>query len=398
MTPEAFQACLASRLPDHLASLRRAVLLNSFTTNAAGVDAVGELTAELFAPLGFAAEFVASDNPAFGRHLFLSRPGRSGQWVAFVSHLDTVFPPEEEVANDFRWREDERNVYGPGVADIKGGTVVALMALEALRAVAPNVFDQFGWLVALDSCEEQMTDDFASKCRARLPKGETAAVLVMECGADNERNRLVVMRKGMANFRVAVTGGAAHSGTGFWHGKNAIVEAAALVPRLSALSDRGRELTVNVGVVRGGTVTNRVPHECVLEGELRAFDPAILREAMGEIGRVVADFPAARLTFGDEMAPWPENDGSNSLLAAYQRAGERLGLRVELERRGGLSDGNLLWSHAPTIDGLGPSGGCCHCSQRGEDGRGQEYAVKASFVRKAALTALMLAALAESSC
>ena len=58
------------------------------------------------------------------------------------------------------------------------------------------------------------------------------------------------------------------------------------------------------------------------------------------------------------------------------------------ERRGGLSDGNLLWSHAPTIDGLGPIGGCAHCSQRGEDGRGQEFAVKLSFVLEAMLTAL----------
>jgi glutamate carboxypeptidase len=69
-------------------------------------------------------------------------------------------------------------------------------------------------------------------------------------------------------------------------------------------------------------------------------------------------------------------------------------MRVVPERRGGLSDGNLLWSHAPTIDGLGPIGGCAHCSQRGEDGRGQEDAVKLSFVRKAMLTALVLGAMA----
>jgi glutamate carboxypeptidase len=394
MNADALLAHLTSGLPQYLDALRRTVEVNSFTANAAGVDAVGQLTAELFAPLGFATEYVPADNPAFGRHLFLSRGGSSGRRVALVSHLDTVFPPAEEVAHDFRWRQDERNVYGPGVADIKGGTIVALMALNALKAIAPSAFDHFGWLVALDSHEEQMTDDFASKCRARLPQDETAAILVMECGADNERHRLVVMRKGMANFRVAVSGRAAHSGTGYWHGKNAIVEAAALLPRLAAVSDKGRALTVNVGTVRGGTVTNRVPHECVAEGEVRAFDPLVLREGMDELQRIVASCPPAQLTFTGQLPPWPENGGSNSLLAAYQGAGERLGLGVELERRGGLSDGNLLWPHAPTIDGLGPSGGCVHCSQRGEDGRGQEYAVKATFARKAALTALVLAELA----
>ena len=85
MTPEAFETYLASRLGDHLDGLRRMVQINSFTPNAAGVNAVGALTAELFAPLGFAAEFVPSDNPSFGRHLFLSRPGTSGRVMLIAS-------------------------------------------------------------------------------------------------------------------------------------------------------------------------------------------------------------------------------------------------------------------------------------------------------------------------
>lgn len=389
MTAARFLDYLTPRLPRHLDALRRMVSVNSFTPNAAGVNAVGALTAELFAPLGFAAEFVQAENPAFGRHLFLTRPGTSGREAAFVSHLDTVFPAEEEAAHDFAWREDEGYVSGPGVADIKGGTVVAYMALEALKEVSHEVFDRYSWTVALDACEEQMDGDFAARLRARLPAGRTAAVLVMECGGE-KRERLVVARKGMANFRVVVTGRAAHSGTGFWHGRNAIVEAAGLVPLLAGISDRGRDLTVNVGTVRGGTVTNRVPHECVIEGELRAFDPGVLREAMRKVREVVAGFPA-EVAFVGELPPWPVNDGSLGLLSAYQRVGGTLGMRIEEEHRGGLSDGNLLWSHAPTIDGLGPAGGCCHCSRRGEDGRGQEYAVKGSFARKAALTAAVLA-------
>jgi hypothetical protein len=112
-----------------------------------------------------------------------------------------------------------------------------------------------------------------------------------------------------------------------------------------------------------------------------------LRQAVGE-------HPAAALTVTRQTPGWPVNDASASLLEAFRRAGGALGLSVEPEHRAGLSDGNFLWPHAPTIDGLGPSGGCVHCSQRGEDGRGQEYAVKSTFARKAALTALALAELA----
>jgi glutamate carboxypeptidase len=389
------QSYLESRLPDYLGLLERLTAVNSFTTNAAGVEAAAEVAREAFAGLGFAAEW-APAGPGLGRHLFLHRPGAGGRHVAFVSHSDTVFPPEEEAREDFVFRREGDRLTGPGTADIKGGTVVALMVLDALRAVRPRVFDAFSWLVALDACEEQMTPAFARLCRDRLPAGQTAAILVMECGKDDPEGRcpLVVCRKGMVNFRVVVSGKAAHSGTGFWRGRNAILDAARLALALAEVSDRDRHLTVNVGVVQGGTVTNRVPHECVLSGEVRAFSPEVLAEAVGRLRALVEAHPSARADFTDELSPWGENAGSRSLLEVWQRAGAALGVVVEPEWRGGLSDGNLLWSHAPTLDGLGPAGGNCHCSQKGPDGRGQEYAVASSFVRKALLTAEALAGLA----
>ena len=106
MLADLLLAHLRSRLPAALDLLRRMVEINSFTANAAGIDTVAAVTAEAFAPLGFRAEFVPADNPAFGRHLFLNRPGPSARHVALVSHLNTVFPPEEEVAEDFRWRRE----------------------------------------------------------------------------------------------------------------------------------------------------------------------------------------------------------------------------------------------------------------------------------------------------
>ncbi len=86
----------------YLDLLRQMVSINSFTANAAGVNAVGDLTAAAFTDLGFAAEKVQSANPAYGRHLVLTRPAKcpSGETpkIGLVSHLDTVFPPEEEAA------------------------------------------------------------------------------------------------------------------------------------------------------------------------------------------------------------------------------------------------------------------------------------------------------------
>src|SRR5262245_33776502 len=91
----ALLAFLEARFPDALDLLRRMVEINSWTRNREGVERTAQVTAEAFAPLGFVAEHVPSANPDFGRHLFLTRPGTSRRSLAMVTHLDTVFPPEE---------------------------------------------------------------------------------------------------------------------------------------------------------------------------------------------------------------------------------------------------------------------------------------------------------------
>src|SRR5512140_3461423 len=94
---------LESQMPAALEMLRQMVGINSYTANREGVNRLARFTAECFAPLGFTPEFVPSTNREWGDHLVLTRRGRSGKSLALVSHLDTVFPPEEEERNNFRW-------------------------------------------------------------------------------------------------------------------------------------------------------------------------------------------------------------------------------------------------------------------------------------------------------
>ena len=135
---------LKNQMPDALELLRQMVGINSFTSNREGVNKLGRFTAQCFAPLGFTAEFVPSPNPNNGNHLVLTRPGRSKRSVAMVSHLDTVFPPEEEARNQFHWQPEGDRIYGPGTHDIKGGTIMMWLVLQALRAHAPAVFEEIG--------------------------------------------------------------------------------------------------------------------------------------------------------------------------------------------------------------------------------------------------------------
>jgi glutamate carboxypeptidase len=136
---------LRSQMPAALEMLRQMVGINSFTGNREGVNRLGRFTAECFAPLGFTAEFVPSTNPAWGDHLVLTRRGRSARNIALVAHLDTVFPPEEEARNNFKWQVEGDRIFGPGTHDMKGGSVQMWLVLTALRAQDPKLFEDITW-------------------------------------------------------------------------------------------------------------------------------------------------------------------------------------------------------------------------------------------------------------
>jgi acetylornithine deacetylase/succinyl-diaminopimelate desuccinylase-like protein len=173
-------------LPDYLAALRQMVEINSFTAHAAGVNELGQVTATLFAQLGFKAEFVQSAIAHYGKHLVLTRNGRANQTIGLVSHLDTVFPAEEEQRNSFHWREEGDRIYGPGTVDIKGGTVLIYMMLDALRTHAPEQFEAINWVILVDASEEAEAEDFGQLCIDRLEGPDTLACLIFEGGSNRD--------------------------------------------------------------------------------------------------------------------------------------------------------------------------------------------------------------------
>lgn len=395
MTATQFEAYYEENLHTYLAFLRQMVEINSFTANAVGVNELGRVTAVPFTELGFTAEFIPSDKPHYGSHLVLTRPGTGDKTIGLVSHLDTVFPAEEEVRNEFAWREEGSRIYGPGTVDIKGGTVLIYMLLASLQALQPEVFKAVTWVVLLDASEEADAEDFGALCVERLTGA--LACLIFEGGYfDGEEFWLVTARKGMAVCEVRVEGRAAHAGSSHEKGVNAIVQLAQTVQGLAAITDYTRNITVNVGVMQGGTVTNRVPHMATAVLEMRAFDVTAYDDAVAAIlaqnGQVsvqsAADgYPCAvAVEVVRRTAPWSRNEATDGLLAVWQAAGESLGYRVVAEERGGLSDGNHFWQAVPTLDGLGVAGGNAHCSERSEDGsKEQEYCEVGSFVPKAVL-------------
>ena len=398
---------LDSNMPFYLDLLQQMVGINSFTANPAGVNKLGRLTAEIFAPLGFTAEFVPPETAEFGEHLVLTT---ASQWpeaptITLVSHLDTVYSEAEEAAHEFHWRPEGKIIYGPGTVDIKGGTVLIYMLLDGLRQQAPEVFNSVNWQILLDSQEETGGLTFGPLCEARL--AGNAAALVFEGGSLQDRRfKLVVARKGMVNYEIRTIGRSAHAGNGHANGANAIVQLADVVRKVAALTNYENELTYNVGTIYGGTVTNRVPHYAEARVEMRTFDQGVyeqgivqmlaLQEAVSVSDRQGEFACAIEIEVVRKTMPWPRNEGTDMLYDLWSDAAGGLGMDTIQEERGGLSDGNHFWQLVPTLDGLGPAGGNAHCSERTADGsKDQEYVVPASFVPKTMINTMGVLALLE---
>jgi glutamate carboxypeptidase len=388
-------AILNRQFPATLELLRQMVGMNSFSANQAGVNALARFTASQFADLGFMAEYVPSFNPQLADHLVLTRKGRGTRKLGMVSHLDTVFPPEEEARNNFAWRPAGDKIYGPGTIDIKGGTAMMHLVLSAIREMSPQVFEDVTWVLLLNSSEEVFSPDFGTLCCDRLAGG--VAGLIFECGArDQEAFTVVTARKGRAVFRCTVEGRGAHAGGDHERGANAVVQLSETVQRIAALTDYAKALTFNVGTITGGTVVNRVPHQAVAEIEMRAFSTEAYQA--GKAGILALNGPGSVCAASDghrcmvnvevvtETPPWPRNPETERLLRHWQTSAEAIGLNVAREERGGLSDGNNFWHAVSTLDGLGPLGDNCHCSEQSADGtKVPEYVEVSSFVPKAAL-------------
>jgi glutamate carboxypeptidase len=198
-----------------------------------------------------------------------------------------------------------------------------------------------------------------------------------------------------------VTGRGAHAGGKHSQGANAVVQLGQILPRIAALTDYARDLTFNIGKISGGTVLNRVPHEAVAEGEFRAFTPEVYERGKaallalagpGEVRSPVDGFRCeVKVEILTETPPWPRNAATDRLYEFWRQAGEELKYPVNLQERGGLSDGNLIWDAVPTLDGLGPWGDNDHCSERSADEtKLPEYVEVSSFVPKAAVNTLAI--------
>ena len=338
--------------------LREIVNIDSGSYNKAGVDAVGAVLQRHLAEHGIASERIPDER--FGdciRALIPpSAPGAGNRHVLLMGHRDTVFPDGTVAERPFRIEGE--TAYGPGVADMKAGLVMNTFVARA--------FHQFGGsrhpIVVLYTSDEEIGSPFSQsviKDEARHAR----AVFNAEPGRPT--GNLVTSRKGATFFTFEVTGKASHSGGRPQDGISAIEEICRKVQALHRLTDFETGVTVNVGLIKGGSSVNTVAPYASAEVDVRFKTheqrEAVLRDIQAILEETHLPGTATRIVESRGFLPLNQTPESKEIFDLYRDCAGDLGFQVAGEFTGGSADSGFTASvGAPTLCATGPVGGAAH--------------------------------------
>ncbi len=335
-----------------LGELRSLVNIDCGSYTRDGVNRVADFCAGELGNLGATVERI--EHETLG-DVVIGRLGGDAPRILLIGHMDTVFEPGTAARRPFRI--DGQRAYGPGVTDMKAGLLAGMHALASLHeaGLRPAV-------TYVCNPDEEIGSPFSGAHIRRLAP-QHDAVLVLECARAN--GDVVSARKGVADFHITVHGRAAHAGVEPEKGHSAVLEAAHKVVALHALNGRWPSVTVNAGVIAGGTRPNVVAAACEIEVDLRAATVAEF-EAAGDALREIAATSVVPGTTADVSAvsghaPMEKSPAGAALVEAARDIATQLGFDLDDAATGGASDANTTAGLGiPTLDGLGPIGGDDH--------------------------------------
>ncbi|TSB48403.1 M20 family metallopeptidase [Alkalicoccobacillus porphyridii] len=346
---------LTSQQDQMLKLLEKLVNVDSGSYNKEGVDQVASMLKDEFEREPFHVE--VRDIQDYGNQLIVTHKEAQKPSILLVLHMDTVFPKGTASERPFNIKEGV--AYGPGVVDMKGSHVTTLFALKALANESSEAIkavkilftsdEEIGAPVGRDFIEEQAEGmDYA---------------LVMEPARTD--GSLVSSRRGGGKYILTVKGIAAHSGIEPEKGRSAIEELSHKVIALHQLSDHDKGISVNVGLIEGGSAVNTVADSARAEIDIRISQMEqahTLDQSIKEIcSKATVEGTTIQLEGGIERPPMEKNEQTIELLQTIQAVGEEIGLSITDISTGGGSDASFTSAMGiATVDGLGPKGGKQH--------------------------------------
>ena len=333
--------------------IEKLVLIETPTSDKPANDRISSLGAELLGSLG--AEVTVYPEPEYGDHVSAKwgAANDSGLPHAFiVGHLDTVWPVGTLARMGYTERDGR--MYGPGVLDMKAGIATTVVGLRALQA---NGLWPDRPLSVLFNTDEEVGSPSSRPLVESLASGADYA-LIMEPGQAGA-GALKTQRKGLGEFRIFVEGKASHAGAFPERGASAIHELAQKVLELQAMNDWPNGITVNTGLISGGSARNTIPAsaEATIDVRVRTVDQAEHIEAQIRSLKPVINGTSLRIDGSFHRPPMPRTPALAKLAATLIEWSEEIGFELTEESTGGGSDANLTAAMGvPSADGLGSKG------------------------------------------
>jgi len=349
---------LAAQERPMVALIRQLVECESPSDDPAAVNRLVELVSDTVAPM---ARVKTHAGGKFGKHLVceMQLPGRkkSGQILA-LGHADTVWPLG--TLRTMPFRAEAGRLWGPGVLDMKAGIAFFVFAARALRQMEIPIKSK----VRLQLNSDEEVGSGSSRPLTEKNAAASKTVLVLEPGT-GLRGKLKTARKGVGDFTIVVRGKAAHAGVDFAAGASAVLELARQIDHIAGFTNPARGITVNPGVIAGGTRSNVVAAEARAEVDIRVLK---LQDAPGLEKKFRSLRPfnercSLEVSGGLNRPPMERSAGIVKLFRTAQKLARKLGVEVEESLTGGGSDGNFTAAlGVPTLDGLGGVGEGAHAA------------------------------------
>lgn len=373
-----FVSILEKKLHNYLDDLSALVRIDSGTAHKAGVDQVVDWMENRLNNLGFEVERLPQTKT--GDNLLAALDGEGSGTILLLGHSDTVYPVGTTAERPMKIEGDK--ILGPGTCDMKAGLLCGCYAVEALSELG---FLNFGRIVLLCVSDEEVQERYSYDL-IRTAARQADAVFTLEAAREN--GDIVIARKGVRVYAVETFGHAAHAGVEPEKGRNAILALAHLCLKLAELNGFRPDVTLNPGVIEGGTQSNVVPDYARLLLDVRAFTTDDLDAVAAAAREVVksetqAGIKASITQAGQGHDPMPYTREAAALEAMAKEAAGELGFSLQGAFTGGASDASLAAAQGvPVLDGLGPVGGLDHSPD--------EYILLSSIVPRTALLAKLI--------
>jgi glutamate carboxypeptidase len=368
--------------------LKTIVNMNSGTMNFEGVQAVGSLLQKEFDQLGMETEWIEGTSFNRAGHLIARQNGSKGPKLLLIGHLDTVFEPDSPF-QEYTMVNDSI-MKGPGVADMKGGDIIILLALKALKEA--KLLEHMQIEVVMTGDEEKSGSPIDHSKKVLIDAAKWADIALAFENADGDPKTIVVSRRGSVSWKLEVEGNAAHSSQVFTEkvGVGAIYEASRILDTFYKELSTEENLTFNPGVILGGTSTNFedgpsggtaygktnvVAQKVIVKGDIRAVSTEQLDKAKATMQHIILENyngTSATLTFSEGgYPPLAPSEGNSQLLQYYSTVSEDLGfgtVSAVHPRNAGAADVSFTSGYVDmAIDGMGLSGADDHTIQETGD-------------------------------